>query len=284
MISKKAFVKLPRTDALVPLLERAIHSKTICPLVGLSGTGKDRFVEHVLTGGSKLMQPQEALIVSLVAPVKRSLGQERLATPMACIAFSRLWHELQKQAFSPSHITLSGRREQHLALYTERQFLMLFNKVQAEIERRKPRVIALLNTELADTSLFDWIMELRNPRNPQFALILSARLEEHATPDEPLGTILNSSSAAKEGSTKPIVLTPLTEVDFRLALAHLLYLNLNAEFAADVDADQAATLFWNRTNGNWWRIDRLVTVLDEELGSEGGRGARIITQDIIGRV
>lgn len=280
MITKKAFVELPSTNAVIPVLERAVRSKTICPLVGLSGTGKDRLVEHVLTGGSKLVQPHEALIVGLVAPIKRSFGKERITTPMACIAFSRLSHELQRRA-CPIEQTKYAHRQQRLALYTERDFLLLFNRVQTEIERWKPRVIAFLNMELSDTSLFDWIMELRNPRSPQFALILSARMEEHATPDEPLARILNSSPAAKEGSTKPIVLTPLTESDFRQALAQLLYLNLNAEFAAEVDADQVASLFWNRTNGNWWRIERLATLLDEELGAENGRGPRIITQAII---
>lgn len=283
------FVHHANTRQLLTELDLTVKRYWVRTLVGQRGTGKSRLIEEWIAGGSGLLRPHEVLKIDLWNAELESWGLEDGSYASACLAFTLLWGELAKRLAVHDGgyptFTLSEPKK----VYKKSQFASLFRVVKEAVDTFRPRAIIIDNASYLDAFALDRLMDIRNRRFPRCALILCARLERHATPDEPLKKLFRSTSVAHEGMTDaeaayipdPLVMQQLTEAEFYEIVVEALLNNVEATiteaFIAELLAGDVLERLWQRVNLDWRIITRIETLMDYRLGPQ----ERVMTMDVI---
>src|SRR3954468_9731243 len=96
MIDVRAFVVPPDAENWVYSLNQAVCDCAILPIQGVSGTGKDRFIDwwHLHSAQSKRLPETMRVVPEDI--VRIELEPSPASTiPMTCVAFWMLWFQLR---------------------------------------------------------------------------------------------------------------------------------------------------------------------------------------------
>src|SRR5262245_51804191 len=229
----------------------------------------------------RVVESDQIVLVEMVRPNRRLFGKDRIVTPPAMVFFSRLWYVLQKMARLSYKEWLGTLDQKPARHYTERNFLALHANIAEAIEQKHIALVLGDNIEDADRVTLDWLMQLWNDCRQRFSIVLCAQLKPNATPDEPFADLWSYvSKDAREYLVDEIVLERMDKGTFVEVVLPTLLDELNVDYGSDVSL---AGAMWQRTQGNWHSLTRLVTFLDEELRLDT-RNPRLITQDVVNRV
>lgn len=283
-VDRKAFIELPGTPALLQRLDRIVRSRSVGTLVGPQSAGKSRLLDYWKNGGSTIVRAHEVLLVDIWRPERASLGDSKIATPIACITFSQLWDALDSPMLRSPLNHKSVHRWRPERLYTDYQFLSLFRHVHATLRRQQVRAIIIDNAGYLDRYTLERLMALRDRHHPQSALILCAQMRPNEAPDEPLDGLLYSVAEANVGCTDKLVLSLITVEEFSDVLANLIKKNLYADVRPNELGELLFVRWGERVQGNWQHLDRVATLLDEELGPEVGQARRVLNQAVYEKV
>jgi hypothetical protein len=151
-------VSHPDTRAIMSAADAALDGPEplIVPLVGKPGTGKTGLLEY--WAGPYRQQErgialdrQPVLLAEISQTERASLGRSVYTTSTACVTFSSIMYalgELSRQVDPPRDIPRWYREER--SLYTDQQFLWLFDQVCREMRRLHVRAIVLDNAQHID--------------------------------------------------------------------------------------------------------------------------------------
>jgi hypothetical protein len=244
--------------------------------------------------GSKIVRPHEVLIIDLYDPKRERWGDSDGPTANACMTFSQFWGTLKRRLAQFEIPDTELPLETPKYVYTKHQFSSLFRIVHEQVERLLPRAIIIDNATYLDNYTVDLLMRVRDLHFPRCALILCARMERNATPDEPLRHIFKVKRSQKDsldGLTDAqmaylpeMVLSQVQELDFYKIVLEEVFASLEADLADDVvnHADSVAERLWTRTNQDWRVIIRIQGLLDLALGPEPQK--RMVTMKLIEQV
>ncbi len=284
---KLAFMQDAQADDAVLRFNRAIRSRAIISLVGTRGTGKSQLLEYwaVQEAPRIGIDTDQIVLVKLIPPSRASLGKERLTSPATLIAFSRVWHVLQKLSGLTHREWLETLDQDVARLYTDPQFLALFEKIEQGMRRRHIRAVLIDNAQYLDDRAFQWLIHLWDDCDQQFGIILCAQMKANEQPNEPLKEMWRYVPHAREYHTDALVLSRMTHDVFRDPVLLEVFIDLAADVGPEVAQNYTAIAdrLWQHTLGDWHSITRVATLFDEELG-HGNGGPRMITQDVVDQV
>jgi hypothetical protein len=301
-INREAFIMGPKTAERVQRLNAAVLEREILPVVGVSGTGKDRFLDwwwqqgcaQEKFAGTDLVSPEDILLV-------RARAVKNTSIPASCFLMNAIWHallELQRARENGEQPRPVGNPR---SLKTERQLVSLIDDmIMPLMDRLDPLAIGVLDAHLLDSTAINWLLALRAPlrrgRPPiaRRALILCGTEDVEARTTGPLGKLMDKTEHLRRAWYHQLVFPRLNETpkdkdgkddeyaatEFDQIMARLLRQNLNAVFGADVDASQCLEDFARWTTANWHFMVDLVGILDECLGPQPERGPRILTAKV----
>ena len=174
--------------------------------------------------------------------------------------------------------TLDQKPARH---YTDGDFLGLHANIAEAVEQRQIALVLGDNIEDIDGVTFDWLIQLWNDCQHQFAIVLCAQMQPNATPDEPFKDLWSHvSKEMREYLVDELVLNRMSKEHFVEEVLPALLDELDADYDSRV---LLSGIMWQRTQGNWHSMTRWITFLDEELAPDK-RSPRIITQGIVDRV
>ena len=279
------------TTAIFHALDASID--TVEPLVttlyGASGVGKTR----ILQAWSEHHRPQKQGIpierfpvirAELFAPERSSSARHQYSTPISCITFSSIMFalgELAKQIMPPAYTPKWYRDTQ--SLYTDKQFLWLFDLVARELHQLRVRAIIIDNAQLLDTVSIKALFRLRERLKGAIGLIFSAQLARNEGIDEPLGKQFEYANIDRDDFSQPIVINPITQKIFNEEVLLPLFEQLDADIEPRAEAYGAliAQAFWNTTSGNWHQINRLVRQIQRLLLQQPEATTKFITLELL---
>jgi hypothetical protein len=272
MIDVRAFVVPPGTEERVSMLNQAVRDYAILPVQGVSGTGKDRFVDWWRLRGASSQRVTEHLRVAPEDIVPIALSRlPASSVPMCCVCFSMLWFALRVLDARLRGIQIEPNTGRLQSLSTEQQFLSLYHdRIIPMMWELQPRAIVISNAHLLDERTLHWLLHLRKfsyadrPMIAQQALILVAHEE------------------TKVAWPSKLDIAPLNNDDFQRVFIGLFAQNLNALFTSNIDQDSVLEQFAKWTQRNWWLIAEFVKILDRELGPIAREGEpRLVTPAIL---
>jgi hypothetical protein len=279
-VKKVGYIRHGNIEASLQRLNRGIRSGGIITLTGLSGVGKSRMLEELALEEPRIADSGQVALVQMARPHRRLFGKDRIATPPTMVFFSRLWYVIQKisrLSYKEWLETLDQKPTRH---YTDGDFLGLHANIAEAIEQRHIALVLGDNIEHIDGVTFDWLIQLWHDCQQQFAIVLCAEMKPNATPAEPFADLWRHvSNEAREYLIDELVLDRMDKATFVDVILPALLDDLNADYGSDV---ALSGLIWQRTQGNWHSLTRLLTFLDEELEPDK-RSPRIITQDVVNR-
>jgi hypothetical protein len=208
--------------------------------------------------------------------------------PMTCILVSRIWYALN-QIERPAYTRNRVPDKDEITIYTERQLAALFIRVQEKIAHLGLRVIVVDNARYLDERALDWMLDLRSYYHvdrglqPQRALILCTRDDESVDKKRQLFNLISKLPEAKGAWSTRLELPPMNAAEFQTTIADLIDRNLRADIDSAIKSNQVRDEIWKVTKGNWWHLDTITTLLDQELGQALQEKQRIITQDVLTR-
>jgi len=280
-VKKVGYIRYGNVDDTLERLNRAIRSGGIITLAGLGGVGKSRMLEQLAVEEPRILEKDQIALVQMLRPARRSFGKDRIATPPAMVFFSRLWYVIQKMSRLTYKEWLETLDRNPAHLYTDPQFLSLHANIAEAFEQRHIALLLGDNIEDIDGITLDWLVHLWNDCGKRFAIVLCAQMKPNATPDEPFADLWSYvSNDAREYLVDELVLDRMDKSTFVELVLPALLDELNADYGSGVSLSGPV---WQRTQGNWHSLTRLVTFFDEELAADK-RSPRIITQDIVDRV
>lgn len=174
--------------------------------------------------------------------------------------------------------TLDQKPARH---YTDGDFVGLHANIAEAIGQRHIALILGDNIEHIDGVTFDRLIQLWHDCQQQFAIVLCAQMELNATSDEPFKDLWSHGpKEIREYCIDELVLDQMSKDNFVEIVLPALLDDLNADYDSAV---ALSGLLWQRTQGSWHSLTRLITFLDEELALDN-RNPRMITQEIVNRV
>jgi hypothetical protein len=280
-VKKVGYIRHGNIDTILQRLNRGIRSGGIITLTGLSGVGKSRMLRELALEEPRIVDSDQIALVQMARPSHRRFGKDRIATPPTMVFFSRLWYIIQKisrLSYKEWLETLDQKPARH---YNDGDFLGLHANIVEAIEQRHIALVLGDNIEHIDGVTFDWLIDLWQECQQQFAIVLCAEMKPNATPVEPFADLWGHvSEEAREYLIDELVLDRMDKATFVDVVLPALLDDLDADYGSGV---ALSGLIWQRTQGNWHSLTRLLTFLDEELEPDK-RSPRIITLDIVNRV
>lgn len=286
-------VSHPDTRSILRALDAAVDTPEplIVPLLGKPGTGKTGLVEY--WAGIYRQQErgiaidrQPVLLTEISPTEKASLGRGVYTTPTACVSFSSIMFalgELSRQVDPPAHIPRWYREER--SLYTDQQFVWLFDQVCREARRLRVRAIVLDNAQLIDVPTMEALVRLRRRLQGRVGLVLCAQLAKNERLDEPLGKAFERARVDPAQCDQAIELRPLTDEVFYNEVAVEVVADLDADFEEELEQHGAfiAQALWELTAGDWKSITGRVRHFNRLL-PPAASGKRVITRAIVEQV
>lgn len=288
MIDVRAFVVPPGTKERVHMLNQAVRDCAILPVQGVSGTGKDRFIDWWRLRGASSQRVVDYLRVVPEDIVHISLSRMPASSvPMSCVCFSMLWFALRVLDARLRGVQIAPNTGRLQSLSTEQQFLSLYHdRIVPMMWELQPRAIVISNAHLLDERTLHWLFHLRKfssadrPMIAKQALILVAQVTDYNAGK--FADLMNKHEEAKVAWPNKLDIAPLSNDDFQRILIGLFAQNLNALFASDVDQDIVLEQFAKWTQMNWWLIAEFVKILDQGLGPIAPLGEpRLVTQAVL---
>jgi hypothetical protein len=276
-----AYIRYGNIAETLQRINRGIRSGGIITLTGAGGVGKSRMLEQYVLEASRTVGSDQIVLVQMARPNRKFFGKDRIVTPPAMAFFSRLWYVIQKMSrltYQEWLETLDQRPARH---YTGGDFLGLHANIAEAISQLHIALVIGDNIEHIDGVTFDWLIQLWQDCQQQFAIVLWAELKPNAALDEPFKDLWSHiSKDMHEYRVDELMLDHMSRESFVEVVLPELLNDLNADFDSHV---ALSGLLWQRTQGNWHSLTRLITFLDEEL-TQDKRNPRIITQDVVKRV
>jgi energy-coupling factor transporter ATP-binding protein EcfA2 len=282
----------PDTRAILIALNAVIEAEEplIVPLLGKPGTGKTHLLEYWASLSRQRAQGNTVSHRIIYAEVdhteKATLGKGVYTTPAACVTFSSIMYglaELSRRVDSPNCIPKWYREER--PLYTDREFVWLFDQVCLEARRLRVRGIAIDNAHRLDVPSLKALMRFRKRLDGRVGLVLAAQLAKNEKLDEPLGALFERAQIDSAECDQVIELRPLSETVFYQNVVGEVFKDLDADFQQGLEQHTTfiATSLWELTAGDWKSITSRVRHFNRLLPPRGG-GPRIITRSIIEQV
>lgn len=286
-------VSYPDTRAIVGALDAALDEPEplIVPLLGKPGAGKTGLLEY--WAGPYRQQErgialdrQPVLLAEISETEKASLGRSIYTTATACVTFSSIMYalgELSRQLDPPTHIPRWYREER--SLYTDQQFVWLFDQVCREVRRLRVRAIVLDNAQHIDVPTMEALLRLRKRLLGRVGLVLCAQLAKNEKLDEPLGKAFERSRVDSAECETAIELHLLTEDVFYSEVVLEILADLEADFEEGLERHGSfiAETLWQVTAGDWKSITSRVRHFNRLLPPPSS-GKRIITGRIVEQV
>lgn len=286
-------VSYPDTRSILRALDAAVDTSEplIVPLLGKPGTGKTGLVEY--WAGTYRQQErgialnrQPVLIAEIIPTEKASLGRGVYTTPTACVTFSSIIYalgELSRQVEQPTQTPRWYREER--SLYTDHQFLWLFDQVCREVRRLRVKAIVIDNAQHIDVPTMEALLRLRRRLPSRVGLVLCAQLAKNEQLDEPLGKVFNRTRVDSAECEAGIEVRPLTEEVFYDDVAAEVIADLNADIEEGLEQHGAfiAEALWQLTAGDWKSLNSRVRHFNRLLPPPAS-GKRIITREIVEQV
>jgi len=286
-------VSYPDTWAIVRALDGALSGPEplVVPLLGKPGTGKTGILEY--WAGPYRQQErgialarQPVLLAEISQTEKASLGRSVYTTATACVTFSSIMYalsELSRQVDPPGHIPRWYREER--SLYTDQQFLWLFDQVCREARRLRVRAIVIDNAQHIDVPTMDALLRLRRRLLGSVGLVLCGQLAKNEKLDEPLGKVFERARVDPAECEAAIELRPLTEEVFYSEIALEIIANLEAGFEEGLEQHGSfiAETLWELTAGDWKSLNSRVRHFNRLLPPQAS-GQRVITRTIVEQV
>lgn len=257
-------VSYPDTRAILRALDAAIDppEPLIVPLLGKPGTGKTGLVAY-WAGMYRQQQRgiaidrQPVLLAEISPTEKASLGRGVYTTPTACVTFTSIMYtlgELSRQVDPSTHTPRWYREER--SLYTDQQFLWLFDQVCREVRHLRVKAIVIDNAQFIDVPTMEALLRLRRRLLGRIGLVLCAQLAKNEQLDEPLGKVFERA-----------------QIDPKVDVAE--GLEQHGSFIAEK--------LWERTAGDWKSLTNRVRHFNRLLPSLAS-GKRMLTPEIVEQV
>lgn len=285
------FVHHSNTQQLMEALDTAVKKRWVRLLTGERETGKSYLLETWAASGSKIVRSREVIKIDLWNSELEVWGAEDGAYASACMTFSLLWGELAQRRISLGAFDTPSVLAKPKTMYKRSQFASLFRIVKDAVAEMRPRAIIIDNATYLDTFALDRLLDVRNKRFPLCALILCARQEKHATPDEPFRELFRTSAAENGAMTdaeamyipEVLRLQQLEELEFYEVVADRLLKSFNAElpdaFVVALLESDVLEQMWKKINKDWRVMARIETLIDFKLGPAPRQ--RVMTLDVI---
>lgn len=269
-----------RTKPILESLERAATRQQICTLMGPRGSGKSALVDHWHRTRITRDAAHPRTIMVHLRPAQH--------IPMACVLYSRLWHELlrlQQPAYVPERYAIDTA----IKMYTGRQLHSLHSQVIRELERLHIQAIVIDNADLLDQTALEWSLDLRTYFHPvhgyipRRGIILVGKSSADTIRNNKLIRMLAANDEIYEGWTEQCELHTLRSDEIAHVLLTILVDHLQVSFAPDVRLQREAEELSTLLQGNWHYVARLYTILDEELGTSTHPATRQMTNKVFAR-
>jgi hypothetical protein len=292
MLGPDNFLHCSNTRAIFQQLDKALdsqdpidHCKPVVALLGKSGAGKSclcNYWKDLYWSNERCVSiEQTPMLYGEIDEARRAgFGRTIHATPTACITFSELIYQLSiisARMAEPADHPRWYRKER--SLYTDAQFLWLFDQVCREVRRLRVRALIIDNAHLLDDFTLRKLMQVR--QKGQVTIVLSAQLKKNEELDEPLGDLFAKVPEAEMACTieNTLTLDLMTEHEFYDSILPELFTRLGVTGIADEllgdEQAEARTLarLWQYHQGDWHRITQLTRRLHRALSlSKGQRG------------
>lgn len=286
-------VSYPDTRAILRALDAAVDTPEplIVPLLGKPGAGKTGLIEY--WAGTYRQQErgialnrQPVLLAEIIPTEKASLGRSVYTTPTACVTFASIIYalgELSRQIDPPNRTPQWYREER--SLYTDQQFLWLFDQVCREVRHLRVRAIVIDNAQHIDVPTMEALLRLRRRLPIPVGLVLCAQLAKNEQLDEPLGKVFERTRVDSAECEAAIEVRPLTEEVFYDDVAAEVIADLNADIEEGLEQHGAfiAEALWQLTAGDWKSLNSRVRHFNRLLPPPAS-GKRIITREIVEQV
>lgn len=283
----------PDTRAIIRALDAAIDTlePLIVPLLGKPSTGKTGLLEY-WAGPYRhhereiAIDRQPVLLAEISVTEKASLGRSVYTTPTACVTFSSIMYalgELSRQVDPPMHVPRWYREER--SLYTDQQFLWLFDQVCRETRRLRVKAIVLDNAHHIDVPTMESLLRFHRRLQGHVGLVLCAQLAKNEQLDEPLGKVFARAKVDPAECDQAIELRPLTKAVFDAEVIMEIFADLNADFEAGLEthASFISDALWQLTAGDWKSMNSRVRHFNRLLPSPES-SKRVITRTIVEQV
>lgn len=283
----------PTTRAILQTLDTTVDrdKPLIVPFLGKTGTGKTRLLEHWAnihrpTKRNIDSEPYPILMAEIIPTEKNSLGRKVYTTATACVTFSSMVYvlgEYARHVDRPEHTPQWYRQER--SLYTDQQFLWLFDQVCREARRLRVRAFIIEHAERLDVPTMATLLRLRKRLDNRLGLILSARLEKNEQLDEPMGKVFDRARVDMNECHHAIELCRLNQDTFYTEVVVPLLHDLDAEVDEAIAAHGAwlAETLWIVTAGDWNSIASRIRHLNRLLPPRG-HPQRKLTRSILEQV
>lgn len=292
-MQREAFIRGPKTAERVQRLNDAVFERSIIPVIGASGTGKDRFLDwwwqqgcaDATYAGNNIVSTDDIILVRVRAARSTTI-------PVAGFLMNGLWHallELRRARENGDRI----RPVAHLrALKTESQLVSLIDDaIMPLLDELDPVAIAVLDTHVLDETALNWLLDLRMPVQrgrplvAKRALILCGTEDVTAQSRGPIAKMMDKTEVLRRAWFERLVFqrmdADVESDEFERIMTKLLRQNLNAIFGEGTDAGGYLDEYAAWTTTNWYLIEELVRVLDTCLGPARNDEPRVITEAVM---
>lgn len=292
-IDRKAFITGPKTAERVQRLNTAVLDCEILPVVGETGTGKDRFLDwwwqqgcaNAKFAGDMPINSDDIVLI-------RARAAQSTTIPVACFLMNALWHALLEGQRAREHGEPT-RAVHHLrALKTESHLVSLIDHAIAPLlDMLDPLAIVVLDAQLLDSTSINWLLDLRTPLRrgqpliAERALMLCGTEDVHAKTLGRIGKLMDKTEELRQAWYRRLVFermhTEVTSDEFDRIMVRLIRHNLDAVFSDEASAAPYLEEFAAWTTTNWHLIDELANMLDRCLGPRREDGPRRLTEPVM---
>jgi hypothetical protein len=286
-------ISAPDTGAVLGALDAAMEAEepSIISVLGKVGTGKSRLVQYWAIEYRRDVRGIDierapVILAEVDETEKATLGKGVYTTATACVTFSSIMYGLAElaQRIEGSHTSTRWYREER-SLYTDRQFVWLFDQVCLEIRRLRVRAVVVDNAHRLEPKTMRVLQRLRTRLNNRIALVFAAQLAKNEGIDEPLGKVFERAKVDPSDCELPIEIKPLTEQIFYDSVLETMFADLDAAYEKGLE-DHVAFIgeaLWKNTAGDWHNINSRVKHFNRLLGPRGS-DSRVITRSIVEQV
>lgn len=288
--SKLPFIVHAQIPPLLNSFRDAVWSGDLVTLSGLRGTGKLALLKYFRTWIAEqpdAINADQMVIINLKASFRKTVEDSKVLSPMTLITYSLLWHELHMLGL-PSYLQDDRAQSDNVKLYTDREFHRLLHSVEERVRRQHICAIGINHAERLDVLALQWLMDLHEKCDEQFALFLCGQLKDNEERDQPFRHLLKQVPEARDlrkERVEALLLEPVGEDEFRGPVMVEILKGINARLAPEVREKhmEFTGAFWEQTQGNWHAVKRLVKLYDKVLQIDS-RSPRRITQEVVDEV